>query len=202
MRLLSPLQNHRTDAYGGAPENRWRVQVETVEAIRAAVGEDFPILFRFSATDFVSGGVDLDLTAPYAQALEDAGVDCMDVSAGTLDSPAGSNHPGKSQPFGCFAELAGAIRAVVGVQVIAVGKIATRDVAELILQTRQADLVALGRPLIADPNWPKKLLEERDDEIVPCMWDNAGCLRDSIYQRLPIRCIQNPEVGFEHETQS
>ena len=81
------------------------------------------------------------------------------------------------------------------------GKIATRDVAELILQTRQADLVALGRPLIADPDWPNKLLEERDDEIVPCLWDNAGCLRDSIHQGLPIRCIQNPEVGFEHEIQ-
>ena len=88
-----------------------------------------------------------------------------------------------------------------GQRVIAVGKIATRDVAELILRTRQADLVALGRPLIADPDWPNKLLEERDDEIVPCLWDNAGCLRDSIHQGLPIRCIQNPEVGFEHEIQ-
>ncbi len=75
MRLLSPLQNHRVDRYGGTPENRWRVQIKIVEAIRAAVGEDFPILFRFSAADFVSGGVDLSLTIPYAQALEAAGVE-------------------------------------------------------------------------------------------------------------------------------
>jgi 2,4-dienoyl-CoA reductase-like NADH-dependent reductase (Old Yellow Enzyme family) len=198
MRLLSPFQNHRTDRYGGPPENRWRVQVETVEAIRAAVGEDFPILFRFSATDFVPGGVDLSLTIPYAQALEAAGVDCLDVSAGTSDSPQGSVYPGPARPLGCFADLAAAIRAAVDVPVIAVGKIATRQVAEAILQEGKADLVALGRSLIADPDWPRKLAEGRDGEIVPCLWDNVGCLRDAIHRGLPIRCIQNPDVGFEH----
>jgi 2,4-dienoyl-CoA reductase-like NADH-dependent reductase (Old Yellow Enzyme family) len=75
MRLLSPFQNHRADQYGGSPENRWRVQIETVKAIRDAVGEDFPILFRFSAVDFMPDGVDLSLTVPYAQALVSAGVD-------------------------------------------------------------------------------------------------------------------------------
>jgi len=199
MRLLSPFQNHRTDKYGGAPENRWRVQVETVKAIRAAAGEDFPILYRFSAADFVPGGVDLDLTVPFAQALEEAGVDCLDVSAGTSDSPAGSSHPDKAQPFGCFADLAAEIRAVVSVPVIAVGKIATGDVAEQILEQHKADLVALGRPLIADPDWSQKLFDGRDDEIVPCLWDNVGCLRDSIHQGEFIRCIQNAAVGFEHQ---
>jgi len=200
MRLLSPLQNHRPDEYGGRPEDRWRVQIETVQAVRTAVGEDFPILFRFSAADFIPGGVDLSLTLPYAQALEAAGVDCLDVSAGTSDSPPRSSHPGKAQPLGCFADLAAAIRAAVHVPVIAVGKIAMRKVAESILQAGQADLVALGRPLIADPDWPRKLAEGRDEEIVPCLWDNAGCLRDSIDRGLPIRCLQNPDVGFEHET--
>ena len=61
----------------------------------------------------------------------------------------------------------------------------------------QADLVALGRPLIADPDWPHKLAEGRDDEIVPCLWDNAGCLRDSIDKGKPVRCIQNAEAGLE-----
>jgi len=199
MRLLSPLQNHRVDRYGGSPENRWRVQIGIVEAIRAAVGEDFPILFRFSAADFVFGGVDLSLTIPYAQALETAGVDCLDVSAGTADSPPNSAHPNVAQPEGCFADLAAAIRSAVEVPVIAVGKIATRATAESILQAGKADLVAVGRPLIADPDWPRKLVEGRDEEIVPCLWDNVGCLRDSIHQGLPIRCIQNPDVGFEHE---
>jgi 2,4-dienoyl-CoA reductase-like NADH-dependent reductase (Old Yellow Enzyme family) len=200
MHLLSPFQNHRTDRYGGPPQDRWRVQVETVEAIRAAVGEDFPILFRFSTTDFVPGGVDLSLTVPYARALEAAGVDCLDVSAGTSDSPQGSVYPGAARPLGYFADLAAAIRAAVDVPVIAVGKIATRQVAESILQEGKADLVALGRSLIADPDWPRKLAEGRDGEIVPCLWDNVGCLRDSIQCGLPIRCIQNPDVGFEHET--
>jgi 2,4-dienoyl-CoA reductase-like NADH-dependent reductase (Old Yellow Enzyme family) len=199
MRLLSPFQNHRTDEYGDPPENRWRAQVETVRAIRAAVGGDWPILFRFSATDFMAGGVDLSLTVPYARALAAADVDCLDVSAGTADSPPGSAHPGKAQPLGCFAGLAAAIRAAVDVPVIAVGRIATGQVAEAILQGGQADLVALGRPLIADPDWPRKVAEGREEEIVPCLWDNAGCLRDSIHRGLPIRCIQNPDVGFEHE---
>jgi len=200
MRLLSPFQNHRADRYGCPSQNRWRVQIETVKAIRAAVGEDFPILFRFSAADFVPGGVDLSLTIPYAQALAAAGVDCLDVSAGTSDSPPGSSHPDEAEPLGCFADLAAAVRAAVEVPVIAVGKVATREVAESILQEGKADLVALGRSLVADPDWPRKLAEGRDEEVVPCLWDNAGCLRDSIHRGLPIRCIQNPDVGFEHET--
>lgn len=199
MRLLSPFQNHRTDEYGGPPENRWRLQVETVRAIRARVGQDFPILFRFSATDFMPGGVDLSLTVPYAQALEAAGVDCLDVSAGTADSPPYSSHPDETQPEGCFADLASAIRAAVKVPVIAVGKIATAAVAESILQQGKADLVALGRSLIADPDWPHKVAAGREGQIAPCLWDNEGCLRDSIDQGLPIRCIQNFYVGFEHE---
>jgi 2,4-dienoyl-CoA reductase (NADPH2) len=199
MRLLSPFQNDRADRYGGSRENRWRLQVDTVKAVRAAVGPEYPVFYRFSATDFRESGIDLDLTVPFALALQDAGVDCLDVSAGTSDSPEGSSHPGKSAPFGCFADLAAEIRAVVSVPVIAVGKIATRDVAEQILEQRKADLVALGRPLIADPDWPQKLYEGRDEEIVPCLWDNVGCLRDSIDQGKPIRCIQNAQVGFEYK---
>jgi len=199
MGLLSPFQNHRSDRYGGAPENRWRVQVNTVRAIRAAVGVDLPILFRFSATDFVPGGVDLALTIPYARALADAGVDCLDVSAGTADSPEASVYPDKAQPLGCYADLAAAVRATAGVPVIAVGKIATRDAAEGILHQGKADLVALGRSLIADPDWPRKLAEGHDDQIVPCLWDNAGCLRTSIDRERPIRCVQNPHVGHEHQ---
>jgi 2,4-dienoyl-CoA reductase-like NADH-dependent reductase (Old Yellow Enzyme family) len=199
MRLLSPFQNHRQDAYGGRRENRWRVQTASVKAIRAAVGDDFPILFRFSATDFVPGGVDLSLTVPYAQALEAAGVDCMDVSAGSADSPPNSSHPGETASLGCFADLAAAIRAAVNVPVIAVGKIATGQVAESILQGGNADLVALGRPLIADPDWPQKVAQGREEEIVSCLWDNEGCLRDSIHEGRPIRCIVNYYVGFEHE---
>jgi 2,4-dienoyl-CoA reductase (NADPH2) len=200
MRLLSPFQNHRQDGYGGSPENRWQIQIKTVNAIRAAAGDDFPILFRFSATDFVPGGVDLSLTVPYAQALEAAGVDCLDVSAGTADSPSDDSPlPDEDEPLGCFADLAAAIRAAVSVPVIAVGKIATREVAESILQEGKADLVALGRPLIADPDWPLKVVEGRDEEIVSCLWDNEGCFRDSTSQGRPIRCIVNYNVGFEHE---
>ena len=197
MRLLSPFQNHRSDEYGGAPENRWRVQVRTVEAMRDAVGPSFPILYRFSATDFVEGGVDLAVTKPFAQALEAAGVDCMDVSAGTSDSPPLTAFPDARQPAGAFAGLAAAIRQAVSVPVIAVGKISTREAAEAVLQRGQADLVALGRPLIADPDWALKLADGRDGDIVACLWDNKGCLRDSIFSDLPIRCIRNPEVGLE-----
>jgi 2,4-dienoyl-CoA reductase-like NADH-dependent reductase (Old Yellow Enzyme family) len=202
MALLSPLQNHRRDAYGGCAENRWRAQVRSVEVMRQAVGPDFPILYRFSATDFVRGGVGLELTVPFAQALENAGVDCMDVSAGTSDSPPYTSFPNARQPEGAFARFAGAIREATGVPVIAVGKIATRAVAKGVLTSGQADLVALGRPLIADPDWPRKLAEGREADIVPCLWDNKGCLRDSIHSGLPIACIQNPRAGREAEASS
>ena len=102
-------------------------------------------------------------------------------------------------PQGRFADLAAAVRAAAAVLVIAVGKIASREIAESILEEGKADLVALGRSLIADPDWPRKLAEGRDEEIVDCLWNNVGCLRDSIHRGPPIRCIQNPEVGFEHE---
>ena len=117
----------------------------------------------------------------------------------TSDSPPEASHPDARQPEGTFAHLAGGIRDAVGVPVIAVGKIANRAVAERILREAKADLVALGRPLIADPDWPRKLAECRELEIVPCLWDNKGCLRDSIHAGLPVRCVQNPDVGFEHE---
>jgi 2,4-dienoyl-CoA reductase-like NADH-dependent reductase (Old Yellow Enzyme family) len=121
----------------------------------------------------------------------------MDVSAGTSDSPPLTSFPNVRQPDGAFAGFAAAIRQAVDVPVIAVGKIGSRAVAEDILASGQADLVALGRPLIADPDWPRKLAEGRDDEIVPCLWDNKGCLRDSIHKDLLVRCIQNPDAGFE-----
>ncbi|HUV09092.1 MAG TPA: NADH:flavin oxidoreductase [Spirochaetia bacterium] len=199
MRLLSPLQNRRRDRYGGSREGSWRVQLQTVRKIRAEVGEGFPVIFRFSAADFVAGGVDLSLSIPYAQALEEAGVDALHISAGTSDSPPDTSHPDKRMPLGCFSDLAASIKASVKVPVIAVGKIATRALAESILREEKADLVALGRPLIVDPDWPKKVMEGRESEVIPCLWDNKGCLKNSIYKGKPIRCIQNPEVGFEHQ---
>jgi 2,4-dienoyl-CoA reductase-like NADH-dependent reductase (Old Yellow Enzyme family) len=199
MQLLSPRLNKRTDRYGGARESRWRVQLQTVRKIRAAVGDRFPVIFRFSASDFVPGGVDLSSTIPYAQALEDAGADALHVSAGTSDSPPDTSHPDDGMPFGCFSDLAAGIKAAVHVPIIAVGKIATRTLAQSILEEKKADLVALGRPLIADPDWPIKVQERRESEVIPCLWDNEGCLKNSIYRGKPIRCIQNEEVGFEHE---
>ncbi len=122
----------------------------------------------------------------------------MDVSAGTTDSP-DRIVPGPKAPLATYADLAASIRRATKVPVIAVGKIATRQVAESILREGKADLIALGRPLIADPDWPRKWAEGRDDEVVRCIWDNVSCLRDTISQDKPIRCLRNPDVGFDHE---
>jgi 2,4-dienoyl-CoA reductase (NADPH2) len=174
--------------------------LETVRAVRSALGSDFPILYRLSAADFAEGGVDLSLTVPFAQELEKAGVDCIDVSAGTPDSPDDhASHPGTHASFGCFKDLAAAVKEKVGIPVIAVGKIATKEVAESILEENMADLIALGRPLIADPDWTKKVKEGEGEAIVPCIWDNGGCLNKTIMKGRPIRCVQNSSVGFEHE---
>lgn len=172
MHLLSPLLNKRRDEYGNTFENKSRLQIQTVKAMRA-VDQEFPIFFRFSASDLVPDSVDLSLTVPYAKMLEAAGADCLDISVGgTAASPQYSECPNETQPEGCFAPLFGGIKQNVNIPVIGVGKILSRQTAETILNAGQADLIALGRPLVSDPDWPNKILNGLDAEILPAdEWD-------------------------------
>lgn len=193
--FLSPASNRRTDAYGGSRENRMRFAGLVISKVREAVGARFPILFRMSA----EGGYEINEATEIACALAQWGVDAIHVSVGGT-APIGlvplDSSP-MARPEGWLTGCAQAIKKRISVPVIVVGEIRHPEFAEQVLAKGQADFVALGRPLLADPDWPAKAATGRDDEIRHCISCNY-CHRALLYTR-PIRCLVNPEVGRERE---
>jgi len=147
--FLSPLSNHRTDAYGGSLENRLRFPLEVFDAVRAAFPAEKPVGVRVSATDWIDGGWDVEQTIAFARALQARGVDWIDVSSGGI-SPAQKIvlGPGYQVPF------ANAVKEATGVNTIAVGLITEARQADDIIASGKADLVALARAMLYDPRWP------------------------------------------------
>ena len=194
--FLSPLDNLRGDEYGGRLRNRARFALEVVDACRKRVG-DFPLIFRFSADEYAPGGFTLEEAKELAPWLAEAGVDALHVSAGCYRSlPSGAIMiPPMGYPGGVFLHLARAVKAVVRVPVIAVGRIHDPEIAEMAVREGHADMVALGRQLIADPEWPRKVREGRTDEIRPCIACNT-CV-DGMREGDRIKCLVNPWAGRE-----
>jgi 2,4-dienoyl-CoA reductase-like NADH-dependent reductase (Old Yellow Enzyme family) len=192
--FFSPLLNKRTDAYGGSLEGRMRFALEVVEAVRAEVGPDYPVLYRLSADEHIDGGTPFADVVLLAQALERAGVSALNVTAGLYETrewifppmptEAGYNVPG-----------AAAVKQAVGIPVIVVGKISERAHAERIVGEGQADFVALGRPLLADPMLPRKWRFGAEADVVPCIYCN-DCI-DHAARQWPVRCTVNPAAGRE-----
>jgi 2,4-dienoyl-CoA reductase-like NADH-dependent reductase (Old Yellow Enzyme family) len=149
--FLSPLINDRTDAYGGSLDNRMRLAVEVTTAVRAAVGDDLPVLVRISASDWTDGGWDVDDSVVLARALVAAGADLIDCSSGGA-SPAAAIPLGP----GYQVPLAAHVRAGAGVPTAAVGLITEPEQAAEIVTEGRADLVLLGRELLRDPYWPRR----------------------------------------------
>ncbi len=193
--FMSPYTNRRTDIYGGDFEGRMRFPLRIVEKVRAAVGDDYPILFRFSADEFVKGGLTLEESKKIARRLEEAGVDALDVSAGIYETLFTILEPMTYQE-GWRVYLARGIKEVVSIPVITVGNIRYPNTVEQILARGDADFVAMGRALIADPEWPNKAKEGREDEIRYCISCNEGCLGNRLTDY--IGCSINPEVGREN----
>ncbi|MET0724969.1 MAG: NADH:flavin oxidoreductase/NADH oxidase [Leifsonia sp.] len=158
--FLSPLSNHRTDEYGGTLENRARLLLEIVAAVRDAVGDAFPVLVRFSASDYADGGWDEQQTATVAGWARDAGADLFDISSGgniaRVRIPLG---PGYQVPFAEF------VKRTAGVPVAAVGLITDAAQAEAIVASGQADAVMLGRAMMRDPHFPLRAAEELGVEL-------------------------------------
>ncbi|ARP86607.1 oxidoreductase [Bordetella genomosp. 9] len=147
--FLSPLSNRREDEYGGSLENRMRFPLEVFEAVRAAFPADKAVTVRVSGTDWFEGGWDIEQTAAFAQALESRGCDAIHVSSGGL-------HPGQRIPVSPSYQvpLARAVKAAVGIPVVAVGLITGAEQAEAIVATGDADMIALARTILYDPRWP------------------------------------------------
>jgi 2,4-dienoyl-CoA reductase (NADPH2) len=194
----NPATNQRTDQFGGDLAGRMKMGVDVVKAIRAFVGPDFPIFFRLGALE-KNRKIDLD-SLTYAQELEKAGVDCLDISTGGWGPIPVA--PLKKHPLGTFTYLSEPIKKAVKIPVIAVGKINTPEVAEAILEKGQADMVAIGRQLITDPYWPLKVRENRFAEVVRCESCSINCFAPAFERKLPPDaplCKNNPLAGKEWE---
>lgn len=197
--FFSPLYNQRRDKYGGDLKKRMRFGLECVQAVRREVGDDFPIFYRLGAWEDREDGVMLEDSLQFAQELEKAGVDVIDVSvASGIDTSAHSEFkvcPSKKAPMATFAWIAEAIKKKVGIPVIAVGRMNSYKVAEEVLSQGKADFVCLGRQLIADPFWAKKVKEGRFKEIVACDSCNEGCFEHM--RGKEFGCKVNPRAGKE-----
>ncbi len=191
--FLSPRTNLRNDAYGGDAQRRMRFPLEVLSAVRAAVGGDFTVGYRFLADEYVPGGLTLDDTAPFAQKLARAGVDYLSVMAGCYDAFPLPRYDQDDAKEAFMAPFAHAIKqAVPSVPIIAAGRIQNPETAEKILQNGMADLVGLARVLFADPLWPQKARGENKEPINPCLPGCAICLKRVMAQK-PAFCGRWPK---------
>ena len=194
--FLSPLTNQRTDEYGGDFERRMRFPLEVVRKIRAKVGPGFLISYRASGDEFMKGGNRQEEMKKVAKALEKTGIDLINVTAGWHQSflPLVS----MDVPRGTYVYLAEGIKQVVKVPVIACNRINNPFLAEQILMNGQADMVGMGRPFLTDPEWPRKAVEGRFDEIRQCTACDQRCL-DSVFSMKEITCTFNPAANREKQ---
>lgn len=199
--FLSLYSNKRTDEYGGNLLNRMGFALEIIANIRLKVGNNFPIIFRVSGDELVPGGRNIEDTKAIAMILENAGVNALHVSAGVYG--AGASHgivPPAAISHGWIINLAGEVKKVVGIPVITVGRINDPWLAEAALASEKADLIAMGRASLADPELPNKVAAGRFDDINYCIGCMQGC-SGMINQNKPATCLVNPTLGKEAELQ-
>lgn len=190
--FLSPISNRRSDGYGGDLAGRTRFLLEIIRRCREVTG-DFPLWLRISADEYADGGVGIEESCAIARLAEAAGIDAIHASAGVVGY---GFHP--SPPAGtgylCYAHLSAALKRAVRIPVIGVGRIVTPEQAEELLASGQADMVALGRASIADPDWPRKALSGEAERIIPCVGCNVCNGRS---KRPQMTCLTNPVTGRE-----
>jgi len=196
--FLSPLTNQRTDQYGGSWENRKRFGLEVVSRVKKAVGDDYTVNVRISGHDYMPESNTNQEAILFARELEAAVIDCINVTGGWHESRV-PQITGEL-PRGGFAYLARGIKEAVGIPVIASNRINDPLVAEEILKQDMADLVNMGRPLIADPDLPAKTAEGKFDSIRRCIACNQGCF-DMVFTFQDVQCTVNPMAGKEYETE-
>ncbi|MBT8138774.1 MAG: FAD-dependent oxidoreductase [Gammaproteobacteria bacterium] len=195
--FLSPAVNQREDEYGGSRENRARLLVEVIQAVRSEVGEDFPILVRMDANEYrIDGGITPDDFIVSAKLAEQAGADAIDVSAygNVAKSIAFTEAPLVHEPGG-FLPFAKKAKAALSIPIIAVGRLEL-DEAEQGLSAGDFDIVAMGRKLLADPELPGKIMADRSAAIRPCIYCYI-CV-SQIFINQPLMCAVNPRLGQEY----
>ena len=196
--FLSLFSNHRTDEYGGSLENRMRIVLRVIDAIRDEVGPDFLLGINLQGHDFSPGGLEVHDAQQIAQAITATGkIDYICVKAATYIE-AHQNVPDMQHPKRIWENLAAAIKSVVDVPVIAVGRINDPLDAADILNLGHADMVAMTRQQIADPETVNKAKDGRLNEIRRCIGCNQGCI-DRLFSITHSSCVHNPAAGYEQQ---
>ena len=194
--FLAPRTNKREDGWGGSAENRRRIAVEIVRTARAAVGEDFIILYRLSVLDLVEDGQTWEEIVALAKEIEAAGATIISTGIGWHEARVPTIVT--SVPRAAFVDMAARLREHVSVPVVTSNRINMPDVAESILAAGKADLIQMARPFLADEDWAIKAQEGRVDEINTCIGCNQACL-DHTFERKTASCLVNPRAAHETE---
>jgi len=188
--------NKRNDEWGGSIENRMRLGIETIKAVRAKVGEKFIIIFRLSMLDLVEGGNSWEEVVTMAKAVEQAGATLINTGIGWHEARVPTIVT--SVPRAAFTWVTEKMKKEVSVPLITTNRINTPEVAENILATGQADMVSMARPFLADADFVNKAAENKSDEINTCIGCNQACL-DHVFKQKRASCLVNPFACYETE---
>jgi len=198
--FMSPFSNKRTDIYGGTILNRARFALEVIAKIKEKVGDDFPICYRMSVNEFVEGGLTTEDNKVVAILLEEAGVHMIHCSNSVYATAGEFGIPPAAMKHAWSSDITAAIKSVVSIPVITVGRVNDPLIAESVVVSNKADLVAMGRASLADPHLPNKAKEGRFEDIIRCIGCMQGCIgKNGI--GLPVQCLVNPRTGRESEIQ-
>lgn len=198
--FFSPFSNKRTDRYGGSLRNRARFALEVVAAVRAAVGEDFPLIFRLTTSELMGGArLEIGDTRALAVMLEEAGINAINASVGSHSTAGYTPNVPAAVPHGYNLDLTEEIKKVVSIPVFGNGRINDPYMAEAVLRSGKADVIAMGRASLTDPEFPNKARAGRIDEIVSCVGCSQGCTGNIKRGSTPIECLVNPILGHEGE---
>ena len=188
--------NKRNDEWGGSIENRMRLGIETIKAVRAKVGDNFIIIFRLSMLDLVEGGNSWQEVVTMAKAVEQAGATLINTGIGWHEARVPTIVT--SVPRAAFTWVTEKMKQEVSIPLITTNRINTPDVAERVLATGQADMVSMARPFLADADFVNKAAENKADEINTCIGCNQACL-DHVFAQKRASCLVNPMACYETE---
>lgn len=193
--FLSPYSNQRTDEYGGSPENRMRYPLEILKTVIEEVNGKVPVGVRLSVEEYLEGGLGFEEAIDICKAVQTAGADVLSVSAGSYDSMEYMIQP-MHVPAGFLRGYARKLKEILSIPVMVAGRLNTAELIRDVIEKDDADIVAVGRGFIADPEVIRKIKENRDEEIRCCTGCNQGCL-GRIFICKDVKCIFNPQTGFE-----
>lgn len=196
--FLSPFTNKRDDHYGGSLENRMRLGIEVVRHIKERLGQNYPLMVRLNGNDFMEGGITQKELLTFAKSLETEGVDGFNINVGWHEAQ--MVQLVTKVPRGVFAYLARNIRQAVGVPVIGSHRINDPTAARRLVVEKFCDGVAVGRALIADPQFVEKAAKKQDHNIIHCVACGQGCF-DNLFKMKAVECLCNPRAGHESKRQ-